>query len=143
MQAIRRIAGQYHRAWNHHEPDAIRALFVEDGEILEPSIGAAVRGDGIGAYCRSLFARYPDLRFERIDESVMSGVTIAFQGRVRATARQRQGQWSAAREPSSCGPKGSGCSRRASSWRRRCSNLLGPRIALLIGFFGLFPALLQ
>lgn len=91
MQAIRRIAGQYHRAWNRHEPDAIRALFVENGEILDPSVGAAVRGDGIGAYCRSLFARYPDLRFELLGESVMSGVTIAFQWRVRATDRQRQG----------------------------------------------------
>lgn len=91
MQAVRRIAEQYHHAWSRHDPDAIRALFAKDGEILDPSVGAVVSGDGIAAYCRSLFARYPDLAFELLGESVVSGSTIAFQWLARATDRQRAG----------------------------------------------------
>ena len=91
MQTIRRVAEQYHEAWNRHDPDAIRALFTEEGEILDPSVGAAVRGDSIAAYCRSIFARYPDLVFALVGEPAVSGATIAAQWLARATDRQRGG----------------------------------------------------
>lgn len=91
MQSVLSITAQYHWAWNHRDPDAIRALFLDEGELLDPGVGAAVRGDDIAVYCRGIFARYPDLRFELVGEPVVSGTTIAFQWLARATDRQRGG----------------------------------------------------
>ena len=76
MQSVLGITAKYHWAWNQRDPDAIRALFLDEGELLDPGVGAAVRGDDIAVYCRGIFARYPDLRFELVGENPRSAANI-------------------------------------------------------------------
>jgi uncharacterized protein (TIGR02246 family) len=81
------VARRYYRAWNRHDPEAVRALFTDDGEILDTHRGRIARGDEIAAYCRQVFERTPDVEYELIGEEAIGDGTIAIQWRSRATRR--------------------------------------------------------
>lgn len=86
-----RVARRYHEAWNRHDPDAVRALFIDAGEIVDPSVSKTVRGDAIATYCRLVLRRYPDLVFELEGDPIVTGVTVAAQWIARATDPRRGG----------------------------------------------------
>jgi AraC-like DNA-binding protein len=86
-----RVARRYHEAWNRHDPGAVRALFIDAGEIVDPRVRRTVRGDAIVAYCRGILKHYPDLVFDLEGAPVVTGVTVATQWIARATDPRRGG----------------------------------------------------
>jgi AraC-like DNA-binding protein len=86
-----RVARRYYRAWNLHDPLAIRAVFTADGELLDTHLGRTARGDQITAYCRAVFARHPDVTYELIGQEAIDGDVIAIQWRARWGRRTQEG----------------------------------------------------
>lgn len=56
--------GEYFRAWNAHDTEAVLAALEPDGSYEDPATGGPLRGDALRRYLDGLFAAFPDLSFE-------------------------------------------------------------------------------
>jgi steroid delta-isomerase-like uncharacterized protein len=79
-----RVAEQYFEAWNDHDPDAIIALFHENGTYTDP-VSGELAGQALGRYAGVLFEAYPDLWFDIVGTLLAAGGKVSAQWLMRGT----------------------------------------------------------
>lgn len=57
-------ATRYFDAWNAHDGDALQASLAPGATYVDPGTGVPIAGQAIRDYAASLWAAFPDLRFE-------------------------------------------------------------------------------
>jgi steroid delta-isomerase-like uncharacterized protein len=72
------VARRYVEAWNRRSPDAIAAMFGEDGTYTDPVTNGPLRGTAIAEFAAGFFAAFPDLEFE-ITSNVGTGADVVLE----------------------------------------------------------------
>ena len=72
-------------AWNARDADAVAAVMAERGAFSEPSTEGPVADQALAAHVRSLVARFPDLSFDLLAESVVAPNTAMAEWLLRGT----------------------------------------------------------
>ncbi len=63
-EAVERLVKRYNDAWNRHDTEAIVAMHAPDMVFENHTAGERVEGEAVGDHIASIFAAWPDLRFE-------------------------------------------------------------------------------
>jgi steroid delta-isomerase-like uncharacterized protein len=77
------VAEQYFDAWNRADPEAIAAIFTEDGTYRDPAVPQGLDRTATAQYATALFAAFPDLAF------AVESHTAGEDGLVMATWRMK------------------------------------------------------
>jgi len=72
-------------AWNARDPHAVAAALAERGAFTEPAADGPLRDKALAQYVRSLVARFPDLSFDLLAESVTAPNTAMAEWLLRGT----------------------------------------------------------
>ena len=62
--SVRELIDRYNDAWNRHDVDAICALHAPGMVFENHTAGERAEGDEVAPHIASVFANWPDLRFE-------------------------------------------------------------------------------
>jgi steroid delta-isomerase-like uncharacterized protein len=62
--ALERAIELYNEAWNAHDLDAIMAMHASDMVFCNHTAGERAEGEGVREHIGSIFATWPDIRFE-------------------------------------------------------------------------------
>lgn len=73
------VADRYFDAWNHRDPEAVAAVFADDGTYADPNVPDGLGPRATAAYAGGLFAAFPDLAFEIESSGERSDGTVAAQ----------------------------------------------------------------
>jgi steroid delta-isomerase-like uncharacterized protein len=68
--------GRYNDAWNAQDLDAIVAMHAPDMVFANHTAGESATGDEVRAHIASIFAAWPDLRFETRRLYVREGLVV-------------------------------------------------------------------
>jgi steroid delta-isomerase-like uncharacterized protein len=103
-EARERLVGAYLEAWNSHDPDAVAALFADDGVYDDRGAAEIARGrEEIRAHVARVQAGFEDLRFELVRAAHGEDFT-AGEWRCRMThTGQLAGLWPTGRTVESAG----------------------------------------
>ena len=77
----------YFDAWDAHDPQAINALYAEDGTYRDSATDGALTGSAIGDYAAGLFAVFPDLKLDLISQHTTRTGEIAVPWLLHGTQR--------------------------------------------------------
>jgi steroid delta-isomerase-like uncharacterized protein len=78
------VAGRYFGAWNQRDPEAITAVFTEDGTYTDPNV-AGIGPQATAEYAKALFASFSDLAFEVESEADCGDGLVAARWRMTGT----------------------------------------------------------
>lgn len=67
---------RYNEAWNAHDVDAIVAMHAPDMVFANHTAGESATGEDVRAHIASIFASWPDLRFETRRLYVREGLVV-------------------------------------------------------------------
>jgi steroid delta-isomerase-like uncharacterized protein len=70
------VIGRYNHAWNAQDLDAIVALHAPDMVFANHTAGESATGEEVRAHIASIFATWPDLRFETQRLYVREGLVV-------------------------------------------------------------------
>jgi steroid delta-isomerase-like uncharacterized protein len=70
------IIGRYNEAWNAQDLDAIVAMHAPDMAFANHTAGESARGEEVREHIASIFAAWPDLRFETRRLYVREGLVV-------------------------------------------------------------------
>ena len=76
IEALTEAIGRYNDAWNAHDLDAITALHAPDMVFANHTAGESAEGDEVRPHIASIFASWPDLRFETRRLYVREGLVV-------------------------------------------------------------------
>jgi steroid delta-isomerase-like uncharacterized protein len=68
--------GRYNDAWNAQDPDAIVAMHAPDMVFANHTAGESATGEAVRDHIASIFAAWPDLRFETRRLYVREGLVV-------------------------------------------------------------------
>lgn len=71
------VAERYFDAWNRRDPEAIAAVFADDGTYADPNVPDGLDPPATAAYAAGLFAAFPDLAFEIVSAGERPDGTVA------------------------------------------------------------------
>src|SRR3990167_948683 len=73
------VVKAYLNAWNHHDAQAIVALFADGGTYSDPTTAGRISGQALGLMAEELWKAFPDVAFElTIDPARRSMNLFAF-----------------------------------------------------------------
>ena len=70
------VIGRYNDAWNAQDLDAIMAMHAPDMVFANHTAGESATGEDVRAHIASIFATWPDLRFETRRLYVREGLVV-------------------------------------------------------------------
>jgi steroid delta-isomerase-like uncharacterized protein len=73
-QSLEEAIGRYNEAWNDHDLDAIMSMHAPDMVFENHTAGEAAQGEAVRDHVGSIFATWPDIRFETRRLYVRDGV---------------------------------------------------------------------
>lgn len=76
IEALTATIGRYNDAWNAQDLDAIMALHAPDMVFANHTAGESASGEEVRAHIASIFATWPDLRFETRRLYVREGLVV-------------------------------------------------------------------
>jgi ketosteroid isomerase-like protein len=79
------VVYRYFDAWNARDGAAVAGCFAERGAFAEPSTEGPVSGEALARHVESLVARFPDLSFDLLAESVIAPNTAMVEWLLRGT----------------------------------------------------------
>jgi steroid delta-isomerase-like uncharacterized protein len=79
------LAARYFDAWNRRDPEAIAAVFTDDGTYTDPNVPAGIGPQATAEYARGLFQAFPDLAFEIQSSGERGDGTVAAQWTMTGT----------------------------------------------------------
>jgi steroid delta-isomerase-like uncharacterized protein len=75
-EAVERLIDRYNGAWNRHDIDAIVAMHAPHMVFENHTAGERVEGEAVRDHIASIFAAWPDLRFETRRLYVRDGLAV-------------------------------------------------------------------
>lgn len=75
-EALREAIGRYNDAWNAQDLDAIVAMHAPDMVFANHTAGESATGDEVRGHIASIFASWPDLKFETRRLYVREGLVV-------------------------------------------------------------------
>lgn len=75
-QALRELIGRYNDAWNAHDLDAIMSMHAPDMVFENHTAGERAEGEAVRDHIATIFAGWPDLRFEGVRLYVSDGLIV-------------------------------------------------------------------
>ncbi len=76
IEALSAAIERYNEAWNAHDVDAIVAMHAPDMVFANHTAGESASGEEVRAHIASIFASWPDLRFETRRLYVRDGLVV-------------------------------------------------------------------
>ena len=76
IEALSAAIGRYNDAWNAHDVDAIVAMHAPDMVFANHTAGESASGADVRDHIASIFASWPDLRFETRRLYVREGLVV-------------------------------------------------------------------
>ncbi len=76
IDALTETIGRYNDAWNAHDVDAIVAMHAPDMVFANHTAGESASGEAVREHVASIFAAWPDLRFETRRLYVRDGLVV-------------------------------------------------------------------
>ena len=76
IEALTEAIGRYNEAWNAQDVDAIVAMHAPDMVFANHTAGESAEGEEVRAHIASIFAAWPDLRFETRRLYVREGLVV-------------------------------------------------------------------
>jgi steroid delta-isomerase-like uncharacterized protein len=76
IEALTEAIGRYNEAWNGQDLDAIVAMHAPDMVFANHTAGESATGEEVRAHIASIFASWPDLRFETRRLYVHEGLVV-------------------------------------------------------------------
>jgi steroid delta-isomerase-like uncharacterized protein len=76
IESLTETIGRYNDAWNAQELDAIMAMHAPDMVFANHTAGESATGEDVRAHIGSIFATWPDLRFETRRLYVREGLIV-------------------------------------------------------------------
>jgi steroid delta-isomerase-like uncharacterized protein len=76
IDALTETIGRYNDAWNAHDVDAIVAMHAPDMVFANHTAGESASGEDVRGHVASIFAAWPDLRFETRRLYVRDGLVV-------------------------------------------------------------------
>src|SRR4029077_3147754 len=76
IEALTEAIGRYNDAWNAQDLDAIVAMHAPDMVFANHTAGESASGPDVRAHIASIFATWPDLRFETRRLYVREGLVV-------------------------------------------------------------------
>lgn len=76
MEALTEAIGRYNDAWNAQDLDAIVAMHAPDMVFANHTAGESATGDAVREHIASIFAAWPDLRFDTRRLYVREGLVV-------------------------------------------------------------------
>jgi steroid delta-isomerase-like uncharacterized protein len=76
IDSLTATIGRYNDAWNAQELDAIVAMHAPDMVFANHTAGESATGEEVRAHIASIFATWPDLRFETRRLYVREGLVV-------------------------------------------------------------------
>jgi steroid delta-isomerase-like uncharacterized protein len=76
IEALRAAIDRYNDAWNAHDVDAIVAMHAPDMVFANHTAGESASGEDVRAHIASIFATWPDIRFETRRLYVREGLVV-------------------------------------------------------------------
>jgi steroid delta-isomerase-like uncharacterized protein len=76
VEALTEAIERYNRAWNAQDLDAIVAMHAPDMVFANHTAGESASGEDVRAHVASIFAAWPDLRFETRRLYVREGLVV-------------------------------------------------------------------
>jgi steroid delta-isomerase-like uncharacterized protein len=76
IEALTEAIGRYNEAWNGQDLDAIVAMHAPDMVFANHTAGESATGEEVRAHIASIFASWPDLRFETRRLYVREGLVV-------------------------------------------------------------------
>jgi steroid delta-isomerase-like uncharacterized protein len=70
------VIGRYNEAWNAHDLDTIMSLHASDMVFENHTAGERAEGDTVREHIGSIFATWPDIRFETRRAYVRDGLVV-------------------------------------------------------------------
>jgi steroid delta-isomerase-like uncharacterized protein len=74
--ALEEVIGRYNDAWNAHDLDTIMSLHASDMVFENHTAGERAEGDTVREHIGSIFATWPDIRFETRRAYVRDGLVV-------------------------------------------------------------------
>ncbi len=74
--ALQEAIERYNEAWNGHDVEAIVAMHAPDMVFENHTAGERVEGEAVGGHIGSIFATWPDIRFETRRLYVREGLVV-------------------------------------------------------------------
>lgn len=79
------LAQRYVDAWNDHDSAGIIACFAPGSSYSDPTAGEDLGAEAVGGYAASLWAAFPDLRFDIVSVDACGAQGVAIQWVMRGT----------------------------------------------------------
>jgi steroid delta-isomerase-like uncharacterized protein len=76
IDSLTATIGRYNDAWNAHDLEAIVAMHAPDMVFANHTAGESARGEEVRGHIASIFAAWPDLRFETRRLYVREGLVV-------------------------------------------------------------------
>jgi steroid delta-isomerase-like uncharacterized protein len=76
IESLTEAIGRYNDAWNAQDLDAIVAMHAPDMVFANHTAGESATGEEVRAHIASIFATWPDLRFETRRLYVREGLVV-------------------------------------------------------------------
>jgi steroid delta-isomerase-like uncharacterized protein len=76
IESLTATIGRYNEAWNAQDLDAIVAMHAPDMVFANHTAGESASGEEVRAHIASIFATWPDLRFETRRLYVREGLVV-------------------------------------------------------------------
>lgn len=71
------VAERYFDAWNRADPEAITAIFTDDGIYADPTVSQGLDRTATAVYAAGLFSAFPDLAFTVEKQTCDEGLVMA------------------------------------------------------------------
>jgi steroid delta-isomerase-like uncharacterized protein len=76
VEALTEAIERYNAAWNDHDVDAIVSMHAPDMVFANHTAGESANGEKVRTHIASIFATWPDLRFETRRLYVREGLVV-------------------------------------------------------------------
>jgi steroid delta-isomerase-like uncharacterized protein len=76
IESLEEAIGRYNDAWNAQDLDAIMAMHAPDMVFANHTAGESATGEDVRGHIASIFAAWPDLRFETRRLYVREGLAV-------------------------------------------------------------------
>jgi steroid delta-isomerase-like uncharacterized protein len=76
IESLTEVIGRYNEAWNAQDLDAIMAMHAPDMVFANHTAGESASGEEVREHIASIFATWPDLRFETRRLYVREGLVV-------------------------------------------------------------------
>jgi steroid delta-isomerase-like uncharacterized protein len=76
IDSLTEAIGRYNDAWNAQDLDAIVAMHAPDMVFANHTAGESATGEAVGEHIASIFATWPDLKFETRRLYVREGLVV-------------------------------------------------------------------